>query len=263
MMRMHGLRRTLAVVTAAVVMASVVPALAVPAQATPTKATVENSRSQEVPARQAKLSLPMETGDQGRFVRILQERLQWLGYQISTREWAEGRVGSSTTAAVRAAQDKFFLPETGKVDAKTWRMVKDMAGDVGVLPRVCRSEAKALCIDKTAKVLRYVRDGKVDRTVHVRFGVAGKDTHTGTFRVYFRWRNATSGINGPNVPRVPMPYALFYDGDFAVHHSPTFARSGYYPGGGSNGCVNIADVKDSIYIFDQMQLGGLVHIYWG
>jgi len=250
--------RLIAGISAAALTVSLVPAFAVPANA-----AVENSHRQENPARQAKLSLPMEAGDRGRFVHVLQDRLQWLGYRISSRERTEGRLGRSTTAAVVAAQNKFFLPQTGTVDAKTWRMIKNVAGKVGVLPRVCRSEAKTLCIDKTAKVIRYVRNGKVDRTVHVRFGVRGLETRTGTFRIWFRWREATSGIGGPDVPRAPMPYALFFDGDIAVHYSPTFARTGYYPGGGSHGCVNVADLRDSIYLFNQMPLRGLVHVYWG
>ena len=250
--------RVVAGLSAVAVAVSLMPAFAMPAHA-----AVENSHRLENPARQAKLTLPMESGDRGRFVRVLQERLQWLGYRISARERTERRLGSSTTAAVRAAQNKFFLPQTGQVDNRTWRMIKDVAGDVGVLPRVCRSEAKTLCIDKTAKVIRYVRNGKVDRTVHVRFGVPGLDTPTGTYRIWFRWRDATSGINGPDEPRAPMPYALFFNGDIAVHYSPTFAASGYYPGGGSHGCVNVADLKDSIYLFNQMPLRGLVHVYWG
>jgi lipoprotein-anchoring transpeptidase ErfK/SrfK len=100
------------------------------------------------------------------------------------------------------------------------------------------------------------------QTLDVRFGVPGLDTPTGTYRVYYKDRYATSGIGGPDVPRAPMPYALFFNGDIAVHYSPTFAASGYYPGGGSHGCVNVADLKGVSWLFDQIPVGTRVHVYW-
>jgi lipoprotein-anchoring transpeptidase ErfK/SrfK len=257
MANMSSRGRVLSAIVAAALTIAMIPAVASPAQA-----GKKNSHRLEDPARQANLTLPMKPRDRGTYVHLLQQRLEWLGYDISWRERVEGTLGSSTTAAVRAVQDKFYLPENGTVDKRTWSTIKRVAGDVDALPRVCRSEAKVLCIDKTAKVIRYIKDGKVDRTVHVRFGVPGLETPTGTYRVWFRWRDATSGINGPDVPRAPMPYALFFNGDIAVHYSPTFASSGYYPGGGSHGCVNVADLQDSIYLFNEIQLRGLVHVYW-
>ena len=65
---------------------------------------------------------------------------------------------------------------------------------------------------------------------------------------------------------VDMRYAMdctTFNGDMAVHYSPTFAASGYYPGGGSHGCVNVADLKGVSWLFDQIPVGTLVHIYWG
>ncbi len=210
---------------------------------------------------QNSLKLPMKSNDRGTSVRLLQERLEWLGYNISSRDRVMRRLGSSTQRAVRAAQDKFYLSENGRVDQSTWKTVQAAAGTVGALPRQCRAEAKVLCIDKTAKVIRYVRNGQVVKTVDVRFGVPGLDTPTGTFRVWFRWENATSGINGPDQPRAPMPYALFFAGDIAVHYSPTFASTGYYPGGGSHGCVNVADLAAAQFLFREIPMGALVHVY--
>jgi lipoprotein-anchoring transpeptidase ErfK/SrfK len=214
------------------------------------------------PASQSSLHLPMKSGDRGAYVRLLQERLQWLGYELGWREVLEGYYGKSTKEAVRRVQDKFFMAENGKTDESTWNRVKRVSGTVGELPRVCRSEGQVLCIDKTSKLLRYVRNGKVVQTLDVRFGVPGLDTPEGSFRVWYRWRDATSGINGPGQPRAPMPYALFFAGSVAVHYSPTFASSGYYPGGGSHGCVNVADLAGVRWLFDQIPVGTLVHVYW-
>lgn len=207
--------------------------------------------------------LPLVYGDKGDAVRKAQYRLTWLGFEIREKEMDNDFYGRSTKAVIKQFQRKFFLPITGKLNKDTWKMLDKVGDDVGKLPKVCLKEKKTLCIDKTSKLLRYVRNGKVVQTLDVRFGVPGLDTPTGTYRVWYKDRYATSGINGPNVPRVPMPYALFFNHDIAVHYSSTFAASGYYPGGGSHGCVNVADLKGVAWLFDEFPAGGLVHVYWG
>ena len=207
--------------------------------------------------------LPLEYGDRGDTVHKAQYRLDWLGYDLRTKEVEGDFFGRSTRAAIRQFQRKFFIPVNGKLNKPTWAMLDKVGDDVGKLPKACLEERQVLCIDKTAKLLRYVLKGKVVQTLDVRFGVPGLETPTGTYRVYYKDRYATSGINGPNAPRAPMPYALFFNGDIAVHYSPTFAASGYYPGGGSHGCVNGADLKGVSWLFDQIPVGTRVHVYWG
>lgn len=207
--------------------------------------------------------IPLDYGSKGETVHKAQYRLAWLGYDLREKEMEGDFYGRSTKAAVKQFQRKFLLPINGKINKDTWKMLDKVGDDVGKLPKACRQERQVVCIDKTAKVLRLVRKGKVVQTLDVRFGVPGLETPTGTYRVYYKDRYATSGINGPNAPRVPMPYALFFNGDIAVHYSSTFANSGYYPGGGSHGCVNVADLKGVAWLFDQVPVGGLVHVYWG
>lgn len=219
------------------------------------------------PAHAAKAELPpglpLVYGDRGDVVHKAHYRLTWLGYDVRTKEMDNDFYGRSTKAAVKQFQRKFFLPINGKLNKDTWNMLDKVGNHVGDLPQACLKEKKAICIDKTSKLLRYVHKGKVVLTLDVRFGVPGLDTPTGSYRVYYKDRYATSGINGPDTPRVPMPYALFFNGDIAVHYSPTFAASGYYPGGGSHGCVNVADLKGVSWLFDQAPVGTLVHVYWG
>ena len=207
--------------------------------------------------------LPLQYDDRGDSVVKAQHRLAWLGYELREKEVEFGYFGRSTRAAIKDFQRKFFIPINGKLNKDTWKMLDDVGDRVGHLPKDCLSEHQVLCIDKTSKLLRYVKKGKVVQTLDVRFGVPGLDTPTGSFRVYYRDRYATSGINGPNVPRAPMPYALFFNGDIAVHYSPTFAASGYYPGGGSHGCVNVADLKGVAWLFDQIPVGTKVYVYNG
>lgn len=206
--------------------------------------------------------LPLVYGDRGDTVHKAHYRLNWLGYDLRTKEIDNDFFGRSTKAAVKDFQRKFFLPINGKLNKDTWKMLDKVGDDVGELPKACLEERQVLCIDKTSKLLRYVLKGKVVQTLDVRFGVPGLDTPTGTYRVWYKDRYATSGINGPDAPRVPMPYALFFNGDIAVHYSPTFAASGYYPGGGSHGCVNVADLKGVSWLFDQIPAGTRVHVYW-
>lgn len=206
--------------------------------------------------------LPYVYGDKNDDIAKAQRRLEWLGYDLRTKETESGFFGRSTKSAVKQFQRKFFVETSGKINKETWKTLNRVGDDVGRIPKVCKSEGKVICIDKTAKLLRYVHKGKVELTLDVRFGVPGLDTPTGTFRVWYRDRYATSGINGPDQPRAPMPYALFFNGDIAVHYSPTFAASGYYPGGGSHGCVNVADLKGVSWLFDQIPVGTMVHIYW-
>lgn len=207
--------------------------------------------------------LPLVYGDRGDTVHKAQYRLTWLGYDLRTKEMDNDFFGRSTKAAVKQFQRKFFLPINGKLNKDTWKMLDKVGDNVGDLPKSCLKERQVLCIDKTSKLLRYVLKGKVVQTLDVRFGVPGLETPTGSFRVWYKDRYATSGINGPDAPRAPMPYALFFNGDIAVHYSPTFAASGYYPGGGSHGCVNVADLKGVSWLYDQIPVGTLVHVYWG
>jgi hypothetical protein len=207
--------------------------------------------------------IPLVMGDKGDSVAKAQRRLEWLGYDLREKEMDKEYFGRSTRKAVKQFQQKFFIPINGKLNKDTWRKLEEVGGGVGKLPKSCLNETKVVCIDKTAKLLRYVHKGKVKLTVDVRFGVPGLDTPTGSYRVWFRWRDATSGINGPDQPRAPMPYALFFNGDIAVHYSPTFAASGYYPGGGSHGCVNVADLQAVSWLFDQIPVGTRVYVYWG
>lgn len=221
-------------------------------------APAASAASKDVPK-----DVPLEMRDRGESVAKAQRRLEWLGYDLRAKEMNKEYFGRSTHKAVKQFQQKFFLPINGKINKDTWRMLDKVGHSVGQLPKSCLKETKVLCVDKTAKLLRYVKNGKVIQTLDVRFGVPGLDTPTGSFRVWYRDRYATSGINGPDQPRAPMPYALFFNGDMAVHYSPTFASSGYYPGGGSHGCINVADLDGVSWLFDQIPLGTLVYIYWG
>lgn len=240
---------------AAAVLAGVLVGAAVPA------ASAARSDTHRPTADQGAIGFPLTMNSRGKGVMRLQQNLAWLGYDINRRERQEARLGETTQAAIEAVQVKFFWARERRVRAAVAMKIDAIAGEVGALPSACTDVGLSLCIDKTQKVLRYVRDGKVLLTTDVRFGVPGLETPDGTYNVWFRWEDATSGIAGPDQPRAPMPYALFFNGDIAVHYSPTFAAYGYYPGGGSHGCVNVASRTDSQWVFRNTSAGTRVHIY--
>ena len=57
-----------------------------------------------------------------------------------------------------------------------------------------------------------------------------------------------------------MPFAMFFSGGQAVHYSPDFAAVGY--NGASHGCVNIRDYDGVAWLYDQVQIGDKVVVYW-
>ena len=237
------------------------PSPSAPATPTPAPTTAPTPTTPAVPQAPAtpaaelpRRALPLRAGHFGHLVDVAQQRLTWLGYGIYEGNLENRRFGESTKAAVRAFQAKFFLPATGIVDRKTWNRLRELAGPLGVLPRSCTSVPMALCLDKTAKLLRYVIDGKVRLTADIRLGLPGMDTREGTFRVYWKSRDHTSSLY-----RTWMPFAMFFSGGQAVHYSPYFDRDGY--NGGSHGCVGLRDIRLAEWLFDRVPTGSRVHVY--
>jgi hypothetical protein len=232
------------------------PASPVP-DADPAASPAEDSAAAIVPAQPTTLErvgrLPLRAGATGWRVRVVQERLAWLGYDVSAGNRASERMGESTTAAVKRFQAKFGFTPTGVVGAGTYGLLDAVAGRVGRLPQSCLGE-RTICIDKTQRLVRLVERGKVSLTLDARFGFVGAETDEGTFRVTMKSRDHTSSLY-----RTWMPFALFFSGGQAVHYSPYFARDGY--NGGSHGCVNLRDFDRARWLFDRVPTGTRVHVY--
>lgn len=211
----------------------------------------------------------LRPGQTGPAVRALQARLR----QIA---WFSGDVtdtfGPKTEEAVRGFQAKRGLPVTGSVDAVTRERLRRMThepsadelanritpmGNVpGPLDPRCRT-GRALCVDKSSRTLRWVVDGQVLETVDVRFGSTLRNTPTreGLFHVYWKSRDHVSKEYGS-----AMPYAMFFSGGQAVHYSSDFAARGY--AGASHGCVNVRDLAGVRRLFDHVEVGDKVVVYW-
>lgn len=121
------------------------------------------------------------------------------------------------------------------------------------VPRACKVET-TICIDTTFLALRYVRDGKVVRTMDIRIGAPRFPTDLGTFRVYRKARYHRSTDYG-----TAMPYSLFYNGAESIHYSKAFRLDGY--NGASRGCVNLRDFRAAGWLFRHSPLGTRVYVY--
>ena len=202
-------------------------------------------------------------GDKGAAVRDVQARLKQIAWYFGD---VTGEYGDATVEAVRGFQAKREIAVTGKVDRRTMGRLRDLTteptrqelfnlGNVpGALDARCRV-GRVLCVDKTSQTLRWVVDGRVQTTVDARFGGPDTPTREGSFAVSFKSRDHVSSLYD-----TPMPFAMFFSGGQAVHYSPDFAAVGY--AGASYGCVNVRDYDTIAWLFDQVQVGDKVIVYW-
>jgi len=207
------------------------------------------------PPKQPRRKLPLRNGDFGPLISKAQQRLTWLGYEISPVTLQNWLFGDTTEAAVKKFQTKFWLKPTGVIDTATWKKLASIAGTLDKLPKSCTTASKAICADKTQKILRWVVKGQIKMTVDARFGLPGTPTGEGTFSVHQRDYDHTSTLY-----KTWMPRALFFNGGQAVHFSPYFQRDGY--NGGSHGCIGIRDMEKATWLFNQVPMGTRVYVYW-
>jgi peptidoglycan hydrolase-like protein with peptidoglycan-binding domain len=202
-------------------------------------------------------------GADGEDVRDLQARLKQIAWWFGD---VTGSYDAETVEAVRGFQEKRRIPVTGEVDRRTLDRLHEMTGTPsyeakhnivpkpGALAPECRT-GRALCVDKSRNNLRWVVDGKVLATVDVRFGSDELPTREGLFHVQRKSRDHVSSLYDTS-----MPFAMFFSGGQAVHYSPDFAANGY--NGASHGCVNVRDYDTIAWLFDEVQLGDKVVVYW-
>lgn len=209
----------------------------------------------------------MARGSKGPGVRALEARMRQIGW--FDRD-VDNRYDRATALMVRNFQAKRRLPVTGRVDRTTLRTLRASTrrptkaerlnqvptpSDGQPLDRRCLTAETALCIDKTSRSIRWVVGGQVREDLDVRFGSSSTPTREGEFSVFLKSRDHVSSLY-----HSPMPFALFFSGGQAVHYSPDFARVGY--SGASHGCVNVRDYQAIAKLFDVVEIGTPVIVYW-
>jgi peptidoglycan hydrolase-like protein with peptidoglycan-binding domain len=213
-----------------------------------------------------------QIGASGDDVRELQARLrqiQWFNQDPT------GYFGDVTAGAVSGFQAKRGFPVVGYVDQRTWDRIVSMtfepardelyppppepepevAQPAPGLDQRCLT-GRAICIDKSQSVVRWVVNGQVQLTLDARFGSELLPTREGLFSVQRKVRDEYSRL----YDNAPMPLAVYFSGGQAVHYSPDFVANGY--NGSSHGCVNTRSWDGMSALFNSAQIGDKVVVYW-
>ncbi|NQU37874.1 MAG: murein L,D-transpeptidase, partial [Actinobacteria bacterium] len=191
-------------------------------------------------------------------IERLQTRLGWAGYEWL---WVTGVMDGGTKLALEMLQGKYLLPVTGKADAKTVKKLVSVAGD-GKLDARCLGDGITLCVSKDQRVTRYVRDGKVVKTLNTNFGPEKghpkfgmySATRVGVFHTFDRRESAVSTLYG-----YVMPFWMGFDGGIGFHYSAYFDDTGYIDT--SMGCTTIDDYAGMKWLYDNSPLGTKVVVY--
>ncbi len=205
-----------------------------------------------------------QQGSTGDKVRELQARLKQIGWFAGS---VTGSYGSATAGSVKGFQARRAIPETGRVDARTWNrlvaMTRTPTEDAkhNRVPKPSRAgldqrclTGRAICISKGSDSLTWVVDGKPQLKMDVRFGAVGTPTREGSFSIQRKERTWTSTIYHSK-----MPFSMFFSGGQAVHYSSDFAARGY--AGASHGCVNVRNLAGITSLFSQARTGDKVIVY--
>lgn len=206
----------------------------------------------------------LESGSHGRKVQQLQVRLQKVeAYDAPVT----GKYGKKTVAAVKTFQQSMRFVRSGKVDAATQAAIVARAGAVGKSdiaagknnPYGSRPAASCLvgavvCVDTTARTVRWIVDGEIKLVLDARFGGSSTPTREGVFRIHTKNKDHVSKLYGS-----AMPFAMFFSGGQAVHYSADFASKGYY--GASHGCVNTRQFKRMGKLFELASVGDRLVVY--
>jgi lipoprotein-anchoring transpeptidase ErfK/SrfK len=102
-------------------------------------------------------------------------------------------------------------------------------------------------VDKSSQRMSVIVDGEHRYTWAVSTGVRG--TPSGVFRPQSLKRHHRSTIYGG----APMPYSIFYDGNYAIHGTTHIRRLG---GRASKGCIRLHPANAAV-LFSLVQRHGL------
>jgi peptidoglycan hydrolase-like protein with peptidoglycan-binding domain len=201
---------------------------------------------------------PLRVGAAGPRVIALQTRLRWAGIKTPT----DGAYDDDTAAAVRLFQAKRRLKQTGDASRRTLVQLLKATKRGDRLDERCYADGKVICVDKTQKVLRFLRNGKVKRQMHINIGPERGDrwfgryssTREGSFSVFRRAKYHVSTGYG-----TPMPYSLWFDGGEAFHLSRWFGTYGY--ANTSFGCVTVGSQRDARWVFRRTPVGTPFVVY--
>lgn len=230
-----------------------------PAQATTTTNTPQISIARLVAPEISELpDSKIDSKSSKDHITALQTRLKWaaLSQEVPSGTWTK-----ETTKGVKKLQWKVDQKETGQATPKSVKALAAIA-TTGDLDAQCSRRGVVVCVDKTQKVARYLKDGKVIRTMHVNIGPERGDknfgqysaTREGSFKTFSRSEFQTSTLYG-----TPMPYFMAFDKGIGFHHSSYFNETGYADA--SMGCVVIHSKADAAWLYENSPMKTRVVVY--
>lgn len=191
-------------------------------------------------------------------IRAMQVRLTWTGLSgLAT----DGTWDAGTTEAVKHFQWKHLYKKTGVLSAQNAATLSEVARDGKLDPR-CFTKPIVICVDKTQKVTRYVKNGQVLRVMDSNYGPEKGNEHygewsstrEGVFKIFYKKKDAFGTLYG-----YPMPDFMAFDGGEGFHRSDYFAEVGYRDV--SQGCIVTGDAVDSEWLYDNTPMHTRVVVY--
>ncbi|MBL9047380.1 MAG: L,D-transpeptidase [Tabrizicola sp.] len=122
-------------------------------------------------------------------------------------------------------------------------------GAVLAFPGVASAERLVARVSISDQTMKVFREGQLLYTWPVSTAKAGKVTPIGKYTPEFLSRHHKSR----KYNNAPMPFAIFYDGDYAIHGTDQISRLGKPA---SHGCVRL-DPKNAEILFEMVKVGGM------
>ncbi|MBS0294191.1 MAG: peptidoglycan-binding protein [Proteobacteria bacterium] len=204
---------------------------------------------------------------QAGYIRELQHRLKQAGHY---RGAVDGEYHEGTQQAISGFRSAVNLPAGNVMDERTWARLIARTRN----PRYAQlfdkpptstltqqldprcTTGRVVCISREQKKMSLVVDGRTQFTRVARFARPGWESDQGEFRIWYMNADTVSTIFGE---RTPMPYAIFYDRNVAIHYSDDFDQVGYE--GGSHGCSQLNDYQVAKWLYEQVKVGDKVVVY--
>lgn len=124
-----------------------------------------------------------------------------------------------------------------------------LLGAVVILPGAASAERLVARVSITDQTMEVYREGRLLYTWLVSTAKEGKETPVGIYRPEFLSRHHKSR----KYNNAPMPFAIFYDGDYAIHGTDQISRLGKPA---SHGCVRL-DPKNAEILFEMVKTAGM------
>jgi len=116
-------------------------------------------------------------------------------------------------------------------------------------PTIANAATLVAKVDISSQTMTVIYRGKVTHRWKVSTARAGKVTPTGTWRAKWLSKHHKSSLYN----NAPMPYSIFYSGNFAIHGTNQISRLGRPA---SAGCVRLHP-KNAAVLFSLAQRVGL------